>query len=383
MTAAWLWYLVLAAPPVIVLAITGFNVLVWPRGRAAGRMMERVSVLIPARNEAVHIARCVRAVLTGTQAPDEVIVYDDNSMDGTGTIVTELAATDPRVRLLRGSLLPSGWVGKPHACHHLAAAATGNVLVFIDADTIASPTCLARLGSLFDDFDADVVTVGVRQVTGSFAERLVMPLLHLTYLAWLPVPLIWRCRDPRFLIANGQLLAVRRKAYDAVGGWQAVRGEVVDDMAFCRRVKEAGGRVVFADGFLMAASRMYRGAGEVWGGFSKSLYEGIGGRPLALVGVLTLYAWVFLLPYAALAAAVGRPQLSPALSAAAVGVAANLALRTMLALRFRQPPEGILLHPLGILALLAIALNSFRWSRRGAIQWRGRSYAARAVRPTS
>jgi chlorobactene glucosyltransferase len=324
------------------------------------------------------VARCVRAALAALPADGEVVVYDDASTDGTPEIVAALAAEDGRVRLVRGGALPAGWVGKPHACHRLAAEARGDLLVYVDADVALEADGLARLASLLETYRADVVTAAPRQETVTFAERLVVPLLHLTYLSWLPLPLVWRSGDPRFLVANGQLLAVRRRTLDAAGGWAAVRAEVVDDMALCRRVKEAGGRVVFADGHRMARCRMYRGAAEVRDGFSKNLYEGVGGRPVALAGVVAAHAAVHLLPYAALAAALaGAPHL---LLPALAGVGATTAMRVLLVARFGQPAEGIVLHPLSILALLGIALNSFRWTARGAIRWRGRTYAARAAR---
>jgi hypothetical protein len=335
-------------------------------------------VLVPARDEAANVERCVRAALACEPRADEVLVYDDASSDGTAEIVARLAAEDGRVRLLRGGPLPEGWVGKPHACHHLAAAAAGDVLVHVDADVALAPEGIGRLASLLHDRGAAVVTAAPRQETGTFAERLVVPLLHLTYLAWLPLPLVWRSRDPRFLVANGQLLAVRRGALEAAGGWAAVRAEVVDDMALCRRVKASGGRVVFADGHRTARCRMYRGAAEVRDGFSKNLYEGVGGRPSALAAVVALHAAVHLLPYALLAAALlGAPHLLPP-ALAAVGALA--AVRAALAARFRQAPEGVVLHPLAVVALLAITLNSLRWSARGAIRWRGRTYAARPAR---
>ncbi|MBB4639552.1 glycosyltransferase [Longimicrobium terrae] len=381
----WMW--IIAILPWIVLAMAAFNVVAWPRGRRDGRMPGRVSVLIPARDEAERIEACVRGALAN--APDEVIVYDDGSTDGTAAIVARLAEEDGRVRLMSGGPLPAGWVGKPHACHHLANAATGDVLVYMDADTVAEPECLARMGSLFDRMRADVVTAGTRQVTGTFAERLIIPLLHLTYLAWLPLPLVWRSRDPRFLVANGQLLAVRRAAYAAAGGWSAVRAEVVDDMAFCRRVKESGGRVVFADGHRMARCRMYRDGGEVVRGFSKNLYEGVGGRPVGLVGFALVHAAMFLLPYVAMVA--GLVMVARAVPhvdhrgvhlvlTGALGVAANVMLRLLLAIRFRQPWESVLLHPFAVLGLIGIAINSARWSGRGEIRWRGRTYGARAAR---
>jgi glycosyltransferase involved in cell wall biosynthesis len=381
-----LWVWIAAALPWLVLGMTAFNVMAWPRGRRDGRMPGRVSVLIPARDEAERIEACVRGALAN--APDEVIVYDDGSADATAEIVARIAAEDARVRLLRGGPLPAGWVGKPHACHHLANAAAGDVLVYMDADTMAEPECLARMGSLFARMRADVVTAGTRQVTGTFAERLIIPLLHLTYLAWLPLPLVWRSRDPRFLVANGQLLAVRRAAYDAAGGWSAVRAEVVDDMAFCRRVKETGGRVVFADGHRMARCRMYRGGGEVVRGFSKNLYEGVGGKPLALMGFALVYAVMFVLPYAlfwtgilVLSEDISAPEWADHIAGIGLlGIAANVLLRLLLAIRFRQPLEGVILHPLAVLGLMGIAVNSARWSGRGEIRWRGRTYAGRAAR---
>jgi chlorobactene glucosyltransferase len=366
--AFWL----LAVPPALVLCVVLLNLRYWPRGRPDGRLPGRVSVLIPARDEAATIERCVRSALGGTRPPDEVIVYDDGSSDGTAAIVQRLAAEDARVRLVEGGALPSGWVGKPHACHRLAEAASGDVLVYVDADTALDAGGLARLGSVMTAYRAAIVTAGIRQVTGTAAERLVIPLLHLSYLAWLFLPLVWRTRDPRFLVANGQLLAVRRDAYRALGGWEAARGDVVDDMAFCRAAKAAGLRVVFADGHRMASSRMYRGLREVWEGFSKNLYEGVGGRPAALAVVVLLHAWIFLLPYAALAA--GLLGVAGVLVPAAVGVGANLLVRASLVLRFRQPVEGVLLHPLSVVALLAIAVNSYLWSRAGRIRWRGRVY---------
>jgi chlorobactene glucosyltransferase len=372
--AAW----VIAGPPVFILALVLFNLAVWPRGRAEGGMPGRVSVLIPARNEATRVEACVRGMLGGSLQPDEVVVCDDGSTDGTADVVRRLAAEDARVRLITAGPLPAGWVGKPHACHRLAQEARGDVLVYVDADTVAGRECLARLGSLLADYRADVATVAPRQRMHSFGERMIVPLLALSYVAWLPLPLVWRSRDSRFLVANGQLLAVRRAALEASGGWAAVAGEVVDDMAICRRVKETGGRVVFADGARMAECRMYDGAGEVWRGFSKNLYEGLGGRPALLALVVVLHAWVFVLPYAAVIA--GLAGVGGVLVPALLGVAVNVMMRGTLAIRLRQPVEGVVLHPFAILGLIAIAINSFRWSRRGQIAWRGRTYAARAAR---
>lgn len=377
----------LAGLPLAVMALTVFNLLTWPRGRPGATLPGRVSVLVPARNEATTIAACVRAILSSDHPVDEVIVCDDGSTDATPEILAQLAAEDDRLRVIAGADLPPGWVGKPHACHRLAEAASGDLLVFVDADVIVADEGLERLASLFGDYDADLVTAVPRQETVGLAERLVVPLLHLTYLAWLPLPLIWRTSDPRFLAANGQVLAVRRETLEAHGGFSAVRAEVVDDMALCRLAKQAGRRVVFADGHRIARCRMYETDEEVWEGFSKNLYEGIGATRWALVGVVGLYSAAFLLPYLALVAGPGvgawtgaGPGWGAVAAGGAIGVGANTVVRALMAWRFDQPVWGVVWHPVGVLVLLAIALNSYRCYRRGEVRWAGRTYAARHVR---
>ncbi len=362
------WFL-LALPPTLPLALTLFNLASWRPAAAkpAHAPRTRASALVPARDEERGIARCVQALLA--EPFDEVIVCDDRSTDGTPAILAALAAGDPRLRVITGRPLPRGAVGKPHACQQLAAAATGDLLVFVDADTVLAPGALAGIAAAA--VDADVVSLLPRQEAGSAAERLVLPLLHLTYLSWLPLPLVRATRDPRFLAANGQLLAVRRDAYARFGGHGAVATEVVDDMALCRAAKRAGLRVDFVDGAAIARCRMYRSGREAWEGFSKNLYEGIGGTPAALVATLALHVTCFLLPWLAL-------PFAPA--PAAVGVAANLAQRALLAARFGHAPWTVPLHAVGIAWMLALAVNSWAWSRRGVIRWRGRAYRPRHER---
>jgi len=383
----------LALPALVPLGLVAFNAAFWTRGRAlpaaAAAATGGISVLIPARDEVANIERCVRSVDAAHGPITEILVYDDGSTDGTAEVLAGLQATVPRLRVVSGADLPAGWVGKPHALHRLSALAAGELLLNIDADVTLHEDGVLRMLSLIGSpdqvpggLDAAVVTAVPRQLTGSFAERLMMPLLHLSYVAWLPMPLIHRVRDPRVLAANGQLLLIRRSALTAVGGWAAVRTALVDDMALCRAVKRSGRRVVFADGDQMADCRMYPDATSLWRGFAKNFYEGIGGNPVALIVVMTLHLMLFVAPFVALPVAVvlGNRGLA---AAAAVGVAANLCLRLIMALRYHHSPMSVLLHPVAVVAMMGVLLNSFRWSRRGDIRWRGRSYPARAQRETA
>lgn len=366
------WYWLLAAPSLAALGMVLFNLAVWPRGRAGGRMEGRVSVCIPARNEGRRIMRCVAAVLAGEQRPHEVLVYDDGSTDGTADVLERLCAAEPSLRVIHGDGdLPAGWLGKPHACHQLAREAKGDVLVFLDADTVATPTCLNRLGWIMERKRADFVTALPEQVNGILTEQMVVPLLNLSYMCWLPLPLVWLTRTPWLRVSNGQLMAVRREALEKAGGWAAVGGEVAADIKLCGRIKAAGCRAVYADGSLMAHGRMFHTRSQLWRGLSRRLYHrGPGALGIALS--LVLYGGVLLGPYVGLIQAIRGYGLL--LWPSLIGIGANHLIRVAIAVRLRQSSNGIVLHPVGLLWMIALLLNSLRRGRRGYMFWRGRRY---------
>lgn len=365
----------IAVAPLAACAMTLVNAATWRRGRKGARFPGRVSVLIPARNEAERLPAALRAVARSRHPVHEIIVYDDGSTDSSAEVLADLASEIPCLRVIRGGDLPAGWVGKPHACERLAGAATGDLLLFLDADVELDESGLERLASVHAS-GARLVTAVPRQITRSPVEQLVVPFLLLTYLSWLPLELVARVRDERVVAANGQVLSIDRRALDDIGGFAAVRSEIVDDVALARSAKRAGLRVAFVDGTSIASCRMYRDARSVWQGFSKNIYEGVGSAP-ALLAVVALYFATFVLPWLALAAAIARPAL---VAPAALAVGANLLQRAVLSTRWRQSGWGLFHQAIGALFVIAIALNSLRWSLRGQIHWAGRSYAPRAAR---
>ncbi len=326
----------------------------------------RVSVLLPVRDEAARIAPCLRAVLAQIGVPHlEVLVLDDASSDGTGDIVRQVAGDEPRLRLLPGRALPAGWLGKPYACQQLADAAAGaDVLVFCDADVLLAPTAVAATVDLLLRADLDLISPYPRQVAAGAGPRLIQPLLQWSWLTFLPLRLAERSARPTLSAANGQLLAVRREAYDRAGGHAAVRSEVIEDVALLRAVKAAGGTGGVVDGTDVATCTMYADWAGLADGYGKSLWAAFGSPAGGAAVVATLSAMYVVPPLAALR---GSP-------AGLVGYAAGVLGRVVTARRTggRAWPDA-LAHPASVLAFGWLTARSLRRRARGELAWKGRS----------
>ncbi len=325
---------------------------------------EPVAVLVPARNEAVHIGPCLtalRAALVGV--PDgSIVVLDDGSSDGTAEVARGIAAGDARVRVLTGAPLPPGWLGKPWACQQLAGAvADAGVLVFVDADVRVEPHALAASVHLLRSNGLALVSPYPRQEAVTWAERLLQPLLQWSWLTTLPLALAERSPRPSLTAANGQLLVVDALTYARVGRHAAVRNEVLEDLALLRVIKRAGARGVIADGTTLATCRMYEGWPALRNGYAKSLWSAFGSRRGAAAAV-SLLSLAYVLPAAAAIAGSGVGLL---------GYTAAVAGRALVASRVggRVVPDA-LCHPVSVLALGWLTVDS--WRRRSTVQWRGR-----------
>jgi chlorobactene glucosyltransferase len=264
----------------------------------------KVSVCVPARNEETNIRRCVEAVLRQDYPDLEVIVLDDRSTDATLTLLNEIASRDSRLLSISGSDLPEGWAGKPHALYQASAAASGEWLCFVDADTFLEPNALSAVYAKAIETKADLFTIMTRQILGSFWERTVMPLV-MTALSVGFSPR--KVNDPsrRDAVANGQFIFIKRSIYDLIGGHEKVKDQIVEDKALSENVKRNGHRLVIADGRLVASTRMYTSLASMWEGWTKNIYLGLSDHPsmlllgafgatLALLAALFLPVWPLL-----------------------------------------------------------------------------------------
>ncbi len=339
----------------------------------------RVSVIVPARNEAHQVATVVGSVLASSYPDLELIVVDDRSTDGTADVVAAFAARDPRCRLVRGEALPPGWYGKPWACLQGARAATGDILVFTDADTNHDPELLGRAVAMREQLDADLFTISPRQLCLTFWERLIMPQIWvLLGLRYHPAA-VNRATRPRDVVANGQFLLCTRAAYERIGTHEAVAGEVVEDLALAQRTVRLGLRLRFAFAEAYMQTRMYRNLRELVEGWSKNLY--IGSRlsfrdepvlrtvaPLLIAAPLLFW----LLPAAVLLLAAAGVTPGWALPALVAWLLAS-GFWALVSFGMGAPMGYGLLHPVGAAASLGILARSWlRGARK--VEWRGRVY---------
>ena len=352
----------------------------------SSRAIPLVSVIVPARDEAHNIARCLGS-LAGSDYPAlELIVVDDRSSDGTGAAAR---GVDPgrmrRLEVLVGADLPEGWFGKQWACWQGYRAARGELLLFTDADTVHEPTLLTRAVAGLEAERADCLTVIGRQIMDSFWERLLQPqvfmLLAVRYPRMGEEPLPQR--RWRSAIANGQYLLFERGAYERLGGHAAVRYEAAEDLRLAQRLVRSGGRLVVRRSYEGLGTRMYRGLREVVAGWSKNMIP---------AGLQTVHPWLrAVTPLAMLLCGVGAWLLPPAVLVAVLLGAGDATRRPELlawaaattgllmlfwsgvSRRFGAPWWMGLLYPVGALVAHWILLRS--WLGRRRVRWKGRSYA--------
>jgi chlorobactene glucosyltransferase len=342
-----------------------------------------VSVIVPARNEAHNIERCVRSILRSGWPMLEVIVVDDRSEDGTGALVRALALADPRVRVIDGEPVPEGWFGKQWACAQGASTARGSTLIFTDADTTHAPELIPRSLHAMRTRALDFFTVGGFQELGSFWERVVMPqVLYMLATRYGGAGAVNRARRSRDKIANGQYLCFTRACYDALGGHESVRGKAAEDLALAQLVHARGMRGELAMGPNELSTRMYTSLSEVVNGWTKNIVTAgadtlpAGTIPRLLLPVLLLIVpLMHLAPVATLIAAAIAPVAKGAVMWAAVCSALLLAWWAFIYVRaFRQSPLYALTLPLGAVVVLFIIARATVRGRK--VEWKGRRYQA-------
>ena len=350
------------------------NLLVYrPIANGKSRIENPVSVLIPARNEEQNIHATLEAVLANRGCDFEIVVLDDHSTDQTAAVVRDLARRDDRVRVESAPALPAGWCGKQHACFVLAKLARHPLLVFIDADVRLAPDALVRMADFMERSGADLASGVPRQELGTFSERLLIPLIHFILLGFLPMQAMRRTRLPAFSAGCGQLFIARRDSYEQCGGHAVLPDSLHDGLKLPRAFRRAGFRTDLFDATDIATCRMYHTNAETWRGLRKNATEGLA-APGTILPMTVLLLGGQVLPFVLLAFA---PMLSSSgLTFAAFAAAMTCVPRLVATRTFHQPLGAAFLHPLGVLALLAIQWHALvrHFAGKPSV-WKGRAYS--------
>lgn len=345
-----------------------------------------VAIVVPARNEAHNIERCVRSALGAAYPRLEVIAVDDHSTDGTGDILRAIAATDPRLRVVEPPALPAGWFGKQWACAAGAAATKADIIGFLDADTWQEPDLVPRVVNAIGSRDADFLTVLGRQEMGSFWERMIQPQMFSIMLTRFGgTESVNASKRVSHKIANGQCIFVRRANYEALGGHEAVRDRVAEDLALAQLYFTSGKRAVVVLGLDQLTTRMYTSLRELVEGWGKNIF--VAGREAMPGGAIGRLFYPLALVLPALWSLV--PALLLGLSLVGVfGPGVIMWAGIVTAINFlwwigvyawlRLSPVYALLHPLGSAVLFYIALRSI--ARGGNVRWKTREYRVTVTR---
>lgn len=363
-----LFSLIIAASLLFMLLTAITNLFLFPKLSSQSNSPKTVpflSILIPARNEVQRIAPTVQHLLQQDYPNYEIIVLDDNSEDGTYDLVQSLADDQPPLQIQSGQPLPDGWLGKNWACHQLAQAAQGDVLIFSDADVQWHPQALNALIAKLTQSQADLLTIWPTQSTITWGERLTVPLMALVVQGYLPIWLAHHVPLPQVAAANGQCMIFSRDGYERCGGHASVRGTIIEDIALARQIKRTGQQLRMVDGNGLIGCRMYRSWDEVRDGYAKNIRAGYGNSSILLILATLFHLIIFVLPW--LWFLVER-SIWPLIL-----IICGVTVRAITAGNTDQRISDALLMPISALLMTRIAVQALWWQwKEGGPQWKGR-----------
>lgn len=328
--------------------------------------MVKVSAIVPARNEEANVVRVVESLAAQPEI-GEIVVVDDQSTDATPELLEQLKRRFPQLKTERTEMLPPGWIGKNHAIWAGLEHASGEWLLFTDADTVHLAESAARALADAKEHNALLVSYSPEQETVTWWEKAVLPIIfcrlgrHFSYA---------RVNDPARpdAAANGQYLLINRRVYEAIGGHMAVASYVLEDVELAKRAKIAGYRIYFAPGRGIVRARMYRSFVALWEGWTKNLYQ-LTGRSAGKEIFLTL-------PWGP-AVLLAMTPLSPLFAALAlVLLVLRHAAYAFELVRNQFPISRVAYYVPGTLLYAALILGSTIRHKRGVIAWKGREYRA-------
>lgn len=323
---------------------------------------DAVSVVVPMRNEAPNVAELVNSLRTQQNLTNvEFLFLDDNSEDGTLTLLHQHTTGLSNFHVLSGSTLPQGWIGKTWALQQLYEKSSGEIIVSIDADVRLVPDAICRAVRLLKRTQLDFLSPYPAQLAHTWSEKLIQPLLQWSWMSTVILRFAEKSSRTSMVVANGQFFIVRRAALAQVGGYHCVSNKVLDDVELARALVKQGSHGCVANGAAIASTRMYSSWNQIQSGYGKSLHAAFG----SVFGSALAIAFIFLTGMAPLIAGMNGSYI------AWYAYAAVTLTRAMSSIKTGKNGVDAFVHPLS--SALLIYLIIYSWLMRGQLQWKGRT----------
>jgi len=331
---------------------------------------ELVSVLVPLRNEERNVVGLIQSLKELTYPNVEFIFLDDHSTDRTYSKLSNCIKDDTRFRVLKGKELPSGWVGKVFACHQLSKVAGGEYLLFLDADVRVKEDTLEKAINLLKTYRSGLLTGFARFPTDVFLAKLLVPMQHFLVFFHLPNIIANRTTLPSFTAAHGGFMFFDKRVYEKVGGHSAVKDSLVEDVHLAREVKRIGNKVTLTNISSHVTCFMYASNLEVWNGFLKNTFSGVGRSVFSIVLISVFYFTFYVFP---LFLAIGGLLFSD--SFYILPLIIILAQTLIIDLSSRQGIGRFFYMPLAASAFILLMFSSMRIGIKSkGYEWKGRMY---------
>ena len=340
-----------------------------------------VSILVPARNEEGRIHKCLRALASQRYERLEIIILDDRSTDRTAEIIQSFVDSDPRMRMIVGTELPNGWVGKNWACDQLFNQAAGDLLLFMDADTILAEGTVSASTFEATMWGIDLLTVMLSRVSGCTIEKFLFPFVDWALFCWMPLGIAHSRRTPYFSATFGQFMLFKREAYELIGGHAKIRNNPLDDFQLGRVAKSLGLRWALFEGRDCVETLAYKSNTDAFKSISRSVFPALDYR-LSMFAVLSviLVTLGFLPLITLVKLSMFGTQLSVVEYTSLVSLGLLFISWFIVCLKFKHSVLAALLFPVAIALLLFIGVHSFATYILQTTKWKDRGIGERRIR---
>jgi len=343
------------------------------------RELPLISVLVPARNEEANIANCLESLIKQDYANYEIIIIDDNSIDKTYEIAMDYAKKYPNIKVIKCPEKPEGWLGKSYALHFGVKEASGDYFAFIDADVTLSSQILSKAFWFLNEKKADMISLLPTLINKTFWEHVVQPVMGYMIVLSYPHYLVNNPKSSR-VVANGQFLLFKREAYFKIGGHEAIKSQLVEDVELARLIKKNNLRYFIVLALDDMKTHMYHSLRDIWRGWGKSIYPYIKSNPIKLwLGLLALFI-IFFVPFITIFTITFKCFIMNDLNkelfwlnlASITTITGNVifARRSM-----NQKTIYALLFPIGFAVLFALfAKRTIDYAKKAGVVWKDRIY---------